>query len=140
MAIEIITYGMLEGSGKVWVDEQEARIRRETTKWLALVLIGLVSPIALSFLRMETQDPALWFQRSGSIMVVLALLAELRVVIIDRLIIARDHSFLYCHMYIENKYQAKLRVINYVTYFVVAVGTLVWGFGDVFYANIVLAK
>mgnify|MGYP001762254488 CR=1 FL=1 len=136
MAEEMVTYDMLEGPAKDWADVQEIHIRVETTKLFCFVLAGLISPLIMQMLRLESQDPSLWFQRSGSIMVVLALLAELRVLTIDRLIVARDHSFLYCHMYIEQKYLIRLKVISYVPYVVVALGTVIWGYGDLVYAAI----
>lgn len=140
MAEKIVTYDMLgdgEGSGKDWVDKHEPLIKIEIIRVFALFLISLASPIVLGFLRPESQDAAFWFQRSGSIMVVLALLAELRVLAVESLVIARSNSFLYCHIYIEQKYNLKLKIINCISYFVIALGTLIWGFGDVFYPAVV---
>lgn len=133
MANETVTYDMLEGSAKEWANGQEISIRRETAKLLILIVASVASPFFVYLLRPESQEAAQWFQRSGAIMVVLALLAELRVVTIDRLIVARDHSFLYCHMYIEQKYRTKLTFVNYASYLVVAIGTAIWGFGDLLY-------
>ena len=134
MAGNVVTYDMLgDGSGKDWVDKQEFLIKIEIIKALALFLLSLASPIVLGFLKPETQDAALWFQRSGSVMVVLALLAELRVLAVDGLVIARSNSFLYCHIYIKQKYNSMLKFINYMSYFIIAFATLIWGFGDLFY-------
>jgi len=134
LAGNVVTYDMLgDGSGKDWVDKQEFLIKIEIIKALALFLLSLASPIVLGFLKPETQDAALWFQRSGSVMVVLALLAELRVLAVDGLVIARSNSFLYCHIYIKQKYNSMLKFINCMSYFIIAFATLIWGFGDLFY-------
>lgn len=123
----------MEDSGKEWALKQEKIVSQEIYKWFALVIICLLTPILLLMIDVKEETTAVWFQRSGSVMVALALLADIRVIKIDRLIIARDHSFLYTHIYIEQKYNKKLNFVRYMSYLLVAIGTVIWGYGDLLY-------
>ncbi|RLA80878.1 MAG: hypothetical protein DRG78_10110 [Epsilonproteobacteria bacterium] len=132
-----ITIDMMDDSAQELVFIKEKIIKKEILKWLILVILALLAPIVMLIIDIEVDMIASWFQRSGSIMVVLALLSDISATTIDRLIIARDHSFLYCNMYIEQEYKYTLNFIKYLSYFIVTIGTLIWGYGDLLYSKLI---
>ncbi len=124
-------YEQLGDSAKKWVKEQEKIIDRKLFNWFIYLAIGLSVPIMAYFLKPDIESMATWIQRSGSIMVVFSLLAEIKTKLIERIAIVRDHTFLYCNMYLKGKYERRIRIINILTYLSIVVGTIIWGYGDI---------
>ena len=123
-------YESLKDDTKKWVANQQSQINKDLMLWVILISLSLAAPFIAYFLKPSTESIGVWFQRSGAITVVLSLLAEIKYNSIERLAIAKDHTFLYCNMYLKEVYATKVRLINYSTYIVVVIGTIIWGYGD----------
>jgi len=98
---------------------------------LVLVLLALLVPyLAFSaYLKPEGEPLNIWFQRSGSIVVLLSLIAEY--------LISRLHGIIRPAGFtskateeIRKKLEPSLMVLRYVGGAVAVGGTLVWGYGD----------
>jgi len=124
-------YNKLEPSAKEWIDNETKIIDSELKKWKILIALALLSPLFLLLLKPVNESIGMWVQRSGAIIVVLALLAEIKAISAERLAITSEMSFLYCNIYLNNKYKKKVKIVTFATYFVVAIGTLIWGYGDI---------
>ena len=130
---ETVSYADLSGSGKDWVDDIVPYVHRELGICAILSCVMVCLPIALLWLKPELEQADTWFQRSGSIIVAIALLVEIRLNRLDETAIKYGYDFLYPHMYMRQKYGPFVSLATYSTYGFVALGTLVWGYGDVLY-------
>lgn len=112
--------------------DYEARILRARKLFIAFAALSLVVPV-LSFVpalmhTSETLDT--WFQRSGSAMVVLALLAEMRAYQMfdvfkpEGLVDGAKYSAA------KEKYLAQVKACNVFAFALIAIGTVIWGYGD----------
>jgi uncharacterized protein YjeT (DUF2065 family) len=104
---------------------------RDFTVSSALILIAVIIPV-LAFsgiLKPENEQAGIWFQRSGSITVLLSLTAEY---IISRLHgIIRPAGFTSDETeMIRVKLESPLMVLRYIGGAVAVVGTIIWGYGD----------
>jgi hypothetical protein len=124
-------YEQLSGSAKVWTDEQVVLIDRGLRTFYALMGLAFIAPILSFLVRPDSESFDIWFQRSGAIIVVLSLFAEIKVNELSRLAIKQDHTFLFCHIFLKSKYEKKLSIFNYLTLIFTSIGTVVWGYGDV---------
>jgi hypothetical protein len=123
-------YESLKDSAKEWVSSQVILINKEVAIWAILIALSLITPILACFFKPSSETLNIWFQRSGAITVVLSLLAEIKSNSIEKIAIVKEHTFLYCNMYLKSCYEFKVKIINYSTYLVVAIGTIIWGYGD----------
>lgn len=124
-------YNQLPEETKEWVTNQIRGINRELFMWFAFISLAFMTPIIMHFFKPPTEYAGVWLQRSGSIIVVFALLAEIKSNSIENMAISKSHTFLYCNMYLKSRYENKIKFITYFTYSIVAVGTIVWGYGDI---------
>jgi len=100
---------------------------------LILILIALLFPYLAftGYLKPEDEHLNVWFQRSGSLMVLLSLIAEY--------LISRLHGAIRPAGFtsqatekIRKKLELPLMVLRYVGAAVAVGGTLIWGYGDIF--------
>jgi hypothetical protein len=124
-------YAELGGSAKDWADEQVVQIDKGLRLFYFLMALSFFGPLLSLPLRPSTESFETWAQRAGAIMVVIALLAEIKINALSRLAIKHDHTFLYCHIFLKNKYEKRLDICNYLTFIFISAGTVVWGYGDV---------
>jgi len=66
-------------------------------------------------------------------MVVISLYAEIVALGIEKNTIRNENTFLYCNLYIENKYKKIIYILNSFTFILIASGTIIWGYGDILY-------
>jgi len=125
-------YNKLEPGAKELVENTSKVVDSELRKWVILIALAVASPFVLILIKPVNESVGMWVQRSGAIIVVLSLLAEIKATAVERLAIKNELSFLYCNIYLKNKYKEKVKRVTFATYFVVAVGTLIWGYGDIF--------
>ena len=74
--------------------------------------------------------PELWFQRSGSIIVVIAALSEYYLFDIKSAFPKEAYAVPYA---LKEWEKDRLRYIEYSGFILMAAGTLVWGYGDLLY-------
>ncbi len=101
--------------------------------WFSLIVItiSLLIPILAwnSVLKPESEFVNIWFQRSGSLMTIFALIADVLIVNI--------HQLLYPSGYVDvdfdefkKKYYPVYIVLTVIAVALTISGTLVWGYGD----------
>jgi hypothetical protein len=113
------------------VPTQEGKI----VSTLLLSFVFLIGTAALPYLTLEglimpeSETSSTWFQRSGSIMVLLALTSEYMLFSIHKLVymtgIWDEHLWP-----MRIKYGKPHTVLSLVSFMAAAVGTIIWGYGD----------
>jgi len=108
-------------------------ITRELVYFVGFTVLAIASPIAAFFIPYipEKETFITWFPRSGSVMVVFGLLAEARA--INCFFILNPSGLLAMKGITEarEKYEKYPTVLNIISFAIVALGTLIWGYGDI---------
>jgi hypothetical protein len=117
--------------------EAERKIRAELWQSLPLLLLTALIPILAfkSFLMPDEEDVAIWFQRAGSLMVVSSVWVEFKLFkiaadIYPSGVFSQDDTRL------TEKYSVYFGVVKYLALAGALFGTVIWGYGDVFYKHI----
>lgn len=94
----------------------------------ALVFLAVLPPVfaLLGMLKPEAETLASWFQRSGSLSVMLAVFAELMLFKLQK------YPGVTGFIDVKDGWSLSYRVIAYAAGFVGIVGTVIWGYGDIF--------
>ena len=107
-------------------------MKHEIGYFIIFSLLSVLVPI-LSFLIPwipEGETTGSWFQRSGAAMVVFALLAEARAV--NCFFILNPSGLAECGISeADEKYSKYPKLLNIISFSLIAFGTLIWGYGDV---------
>ena len=118
------------------VDEERAIVKRAFAFGVVSVLIGVMLPILSIVLpwRPEFEQLDTWFQRSGSVMVIVAVWAEVKLSGIYGMLnptgwITEDGDAL------RNEYGSFYTFLVWSVAIVAAAGTLIWGYGDLLIGN-----
>lgn len=127
------SYQQLSAAAKTWFADTEKKLKYVKRHWLIYAAICFLSPLILIFFVPHGEDSSIWFQRSGSIVIVFSLLAELRSIEYKSLVISHASSFLLCNKLIHYKYNSTANLINNLTLFLITFGTLIWGYGDILF-------
>lgn len=110
--------------------EQDAKKYRLVVifAWLAFAAIPLLA--ILGFLKPSDEPLNIWFQRSGSIMVLIASFAEYYSIKMDNVfsptLLANEPLF-----NTKAKYCLQAKKLMAISAIFIGLGTLVWGYGDV---------
>lgn len=130
-------YDALSGSGKEWADKTALRMRNEF--WILFIawVVAIVIIALLMLLKPVSEDWGKWFQRSGSIIVVLAILAEIKIKNIERTVFSPNPWGVYCEIYIEKKFSSLCKTFGRLTWLAAAIGTVIWGYGDVIWVMVI---
>ena len=111
--------------------EEEAKIKKELWWSVPLLILLLIVPF-LSFsniLNYSGDSNQVWFQRSGAVMVILAVWIEIKLFAINGdvfpsgLITEQEDR-------LSKKYQSKYQIVKYLGFVGAVSGTLIWGYGD----------
>ena len=103
-----------------------------------LLVISAVIPICAWYgLLQQDKDVLIWFQRSGSFTVLFAVWAEYKIFKVHTLTMPMSeggetyqdaaHTGV-----LKTKYGKKLNAINFVSVTLIIIGTIIWGYGDLF--------
>ena len=118
----------------------ESRISKELYVIGFLLFISALIPICAwhGFFQQDL-DVSIWFQRSGSLTVLFAVWAEYKIFKVHTLTMPMSeggetyqdaaHTGV-----LKTKYGKKLNAINFVSVSLVILGTIIWGYGDLFRA------
>lgn len=116
----------------------ESSISKELFIIILLLAFSAVIPICAwyGFLQQD-DDVSIWFQRSGSLMVLFAVWAEYKLFKVHRLTMPMSEGG---ETYqdaahtgeLKTKYGKILNVINFISAILVIMGTVIWGYGDIF--------
>lgn len=126
-------YDQLEQGAKDEANGLKKIITQGLWVWFVLICAAVTTPVILMTTISPLEDPATWFQRSGSIVVVLALLSELRVQELQRLARVGEHQYLCVYIYIQRIYRQRVQLAKIIAFIVVVIGTIIWGYGDLIY-------
>ncbi len=123
------------------MDDNQLEIYRENTKnnlWFSVFIIAVailvpVFSIFFSYLRPANDTPAEWFQRSGAIVVVLALWVELHNNTIGVFLNSVGDDFTGYICILQKEFKARYVCIVRMGFIVAVLGSVIWGYGDVLY-------
>lgn len=114
--------------------EERKRVRRVVRKLVIsslLLVLALIIPISalIGIGKPSAESPETWFQRSGSIVVLLAVLAEVALYPIRTNMILNGNLKTIDPHPLENL-RPWFRAILYIAAFAIIAGTCIWGYGD----------
>jgi hypothetical protein len=125
------TYDELPIETKEAIDKEVVLIDRGFIIWSLLMASAIMLPVLLLILKPDQYLFNTWFQRSGSVIVVISLLSEIKLISLQQIIPSEKHNYLIMNEYLKNKYKNPLNFASYATYSFVAIGTMIWGYGDI---------
>lgn len=106
-------------------------IKKESLWFYIFTVLAIMMPILSLIIPIKPSSEELssWFQRSGAAMVACSLLAESKAINIYNIL---NPSGFVSIGFNEAERQFKNRPIlfNRISFFIIAVGTLIWGYGD----------
>ena len=111
--------------------QYKKRIIKERRLFFLFAGLSIAAPLLslIPDIRPADQTLGAWLQRSGSAMVVLALLAEMRAYQMFDVFKPSGYvgpSYRDAH----NKYLPQVKICNFFAFILIAAGTLLWGYGD----------
>ena len=104
---------------------------RERKYFIFFSALAIATPIlaCIDVFRPSTEGFSTWFQRSGSAMVVFALLAEMRAY--QMLEVFRTETYQGDSFYqAKTDFQNQAQIFNIAAFILIAIATLIWGYGD----------
>ncbi|KJZ09589.1 hypothetical protein TW85_21855 [Marinomonas sp. S3726] len=109
----------------------EKRFKRERLRFSIFALLAIIAPVVALVIPIRPEEVSLdnWFARSGAAMVVLALLAESNAFKIFNLFNPSGMVEVGFDEF-RRKYWGWPARLNKTAFILVAVGTLIWGYGD----------
>ncbi|MDD1795160.1 hypothetical protein LRP50_18690 [Enterovibrio sp. ZSDZ42] len=126
MNSEILTIDeLMERAGK--------DIERKLVYCIPIFILAVITPILAwySFVIPETEEPAIWFQRSGSLTVLFAVWMEYNLMKVNEHVFPSGHTFSQ-QAALAKKYQPIFKVAQYMAVLLAIMGTVIWGYGDLF--------
>lgn len=127
-------YSSIPEIGQKWVDNRVNTIIRYFVYWFIFLCLAVISISIIVSLNPVNESHAIWFQRSGSIITLLATLAEaLFVVRLNKLVRISHWAQLRPEIYVERKYKPLLNFSLVTTAIIISCGTLIWGYGDILF-------
>lgn len=114
----------------------EKPFNKERVRFFIFTILAVSAPFASIYIpwRPENIDLGNWFSRSGAAMVVLSLLAEANALKIFNIFHPSgfvDISF----KDFEEKFNKWPALLNKIAFTLIAIGTLIWGYGDILFKN-----
>lgn len=96
-----------------------------------LIIIGVLAPILSLTVdyRPDGENFSTWFQRSGSVLVLFTVFAELNLTSLYSTILPGNHTIVDPGTYTE-KYKNIYIVLTYLAALLAIAGTIIWGYGD----------
>ncbi|RTE67731.1 hypothetical protein EH243_01925 [Amphritea opalescens] len=113
-----------------------AALKKEIKYYAIFSVLAFISPLVALFIPYMPENESIftWFQRSGSAMVVFGLLAEAKA--INCFFILNPAGFAETGINEARakylKYPANLNIFSFL---IIALGTLIWGYGDIWIKN-----
>ncbi|MPS37814.1 hypothetical protein D8S93_03940 [Vibrio sp. VGrn 2] len=126
MSSETLTIDeLMERAGK--------EIERKLLYCIPLLILAVITPILAwySFIIPDKEAPAMWFQRSGSLTVLFAVWMEYNLMKVNEHVFPSGHIFSQQEA-LAKKYQPIFKVAQYIAVLLAIVGTVIWGYGDLF--------
>ncbi|PKG37052.1 hypothetical protein [Psychromonas sp. Urea-02u-13] len=127
-------YEMLTGDSKKLLDNDVKKVWGYFAKWLFVILFSLISIGYLIFLNPYNENFGTWFQRSGSLISVVSILVEVFFIIkLNKLVSVTHPAHLINEIYLFRRFKFILNLSVIVTVLLLVLGTIIWGYGDLFF-------
>jgi len=107
------------------------KVLKERTLFILFAVLAILTPLlsCIDALRPEGQPFPIWFQRSGSAMVVFALLSEMRA--FQMLGVFKPVGFVGdTYAQVQHEFKGQAQAFNVVAFVLIAIATVIWGYGD----------
>jgi len=119
-----------------WINREVLKIRMYFIFWCIFLMLSALCIGYLVELNPFNKPIETWFQRAGSLIALVASLAEaIFVVKLKKLVRVSHWAQLACEIYVERAYKPFLNFSLFLTAFFVALGTIIWGYGDLLYGQ-----
>jgi len=109
---------------------EDVILKKRTLFFIFSALAILMPVFSLSgLLKPSSEALGVWFQRSGATTVVFAVFAELKAS--NMLAVFKPSGFVDQTFHsTRDKYLKQVKLYNYIALFLVVLGTVIWGYGD----------
>lgn len=121
---------MGDSPAKEWADKKSAELSWFFFKTYLVRLAVISFMVLVIFLKPDDQDIATWFARSGSILVVLAVISEIWLSRTQNEVFKENSFGLYCQLYVEKRFKTQAKWSQLFDLSVGVIGTVIWGYGD----------
>ncbi|GIU40286.1 hypothetical protein TUM4438_01130 [Shewanella sairae] len=118
--------------------KSDKSIKKELLTSIPLYILSVVLPILAWHGCLKVDDnPGVWFQRSGSLMVLFAVWVEFKLFKIGNYSSPRSPDGqtwddMATEDNLKNKYSTLIEKMKYLAAILAIIGTLIWGYGDLF--------
>ena len=127
-------YESVPSETQQWIDNEVSKIQKIFWLWLIFLVFSLSGVFALVFMNPLGEQVGIWIQRSGSLISLLAVIAEVGFISkLSKLVNISHWATLTCEVYLERKYKRLLNLTIVVTISLASFGTILWGYGDLLY-------
>ncbi|MGR3002143.1 hypothetical protein ABMY37_20830 [Vibrio vulnificus] len=116
-----------------WVKEKRETIRSSLWTTLPIIFLAVSIPLIALFcptLMLKNETVATWFQRSGAIVVALAVWIEIKNNAISGYIYPSGFSTS-DFVILKQDYGLYFNLIKWTGFLLAIIGTLIWGYGDI---------
>ncbi|MBL7005129.1 MAG: hypothetical protein ISR69_14015 [Gammaproteobacteria bacterium] len=117
-------------------EEERPKVTKTLFFGVVTIAIGVFIPIIAIFVSVRPEGESLntWFQRSGSIMVIVAVWAEVKLSHIQHLL---NPTGVYTNdcLKLRKEYGTYYNLIVWLVSLIAVAGTLIWGYGDLMIEN-----
>ena len=112
---------------KLYIDP----IKKESLWFYIFTILAIMMPLLSLIIPIKPSSEELssWFQRSGAAMVVCSLIAESKAISIYNILNPSGFVVLGFNE-AERQFKNRPMLFNRISFLIIAVGTLIWGYGD----------
>ena len=126
-------YDGLSNFAKIEIKKIESKLNKGLLYSITLIFIMILTIFILLINKPESEYMGVWFQRSGSLIVVISLFIEIKISFLQKLAISQELPYLNFNIYLRREYEKKLLIANYTTFLFIIIGTIIWGYGDLLF-------
>jgi hypothetical protein len=119
-------------TAEIKLNADTVRIKNNIHLYILLVVICFSLPVIAFYFNFTMDSLHTWVQRSGSIITIVGIYLEVRAIRFITQINCTPNlnCFDYSPKYSSEKLIKKVFLFQYFTHFLIAFGTVVWGYGD----------
>lgn len=122
-------------------EDERKLILQINKRVFAAITMCMVSTIWVLFSLLDccipaTVTPEDWFARSGAVLVLGAALAEYQIILIHKMTAVSGYMEQDYFFKARANYSKPLRLLTCLTFFLVVIGTAIWGYGDLIYCQL----
>jgi hypothetical protein len=134
-------YDALPEETRVWVKSTASTIRTYFYLWCIFIVLSGAAIYILLLINPLLEEANTWFQRSGSLITLVASIGEATFIVkLNKLVSVRHWANLTCEIYIERVYKPYLHFSIVMTFLFIVYGTITWGYGDLLHPFLVTDK